>query len=175
MPRKTSKMTFISTHVNLKILCSKKIKMSKPIDNDTRKLAVSEQDKNIVVTDGAGTGKTTLLVNRMLHLLLGHKRIQTEESPILRIVAMTFTEKAASEMKIRLMQELEKIVSFINGHASQEDERKLEELLSDIRDLYHTTHGEIERRQKKSLEDIDQGSYWHYPQLCGLYPASLPH
>ena len=130
--------------------------MSKPIDNDTRKLAVSEQDKNIVVTAGAGTGKTTLLVNRMLHLLLGHKRFQTEESPILRIVAMTFTEKAASEMKIRLMQELEKIVSFINGHAAQEDERKLEELLSDIRDLYQTTHGEIERRAKKSLEDIDK-------------------
>src|SRR3989337_458902 len=130
--------------------------MSKPIDHDTRILAVSEQDKNIVVTAGAGTGKTTLLVNRMLHLLLGHKRFQTEESPILRIVAMTFTEKAASEMKIRLMQELEKIVSFINGHASQEDERKLEDLLSDIRDFYQTTPGEIERRAKKSLEDIDK-------------------
>src|SRR3989339_915971 len=130
--------------------------MSKPIDHDTRILAVSEQDKNIVVTAGAGTGKTTLLVNRMLHLLLGHKRFQMEESPILRIVAMTFTEKAASEMKIRLMQELEKIVSFINGHASQEEDRKLEELLSDIRDLYQTTHGEIERRAKKSLEDIDK-------------------
>src|SRR3990172_10970561 len=130
--------------------------MSKPIDNDIRKLAVSEQDKNIVVTAGAGTGKTTLLVNRMLHLVLGHKRFQTEESPILRIVAMTFTEKAASEMKIRLIQELEKIVSFINGHASQEDERKSEELLSDIRDFYQTTPGEIERRAKKSLEDIDK-------------------
>jgi len=130
--------------------------MSKPIDNDTRKLAVSEQDKNIVVTAGAGTGKTTLLVNRMLHLLLGHKRFQTEESPILRIVAMTFTEKAASEMKIRLMQELEKIVSFINGYTSQGDEKKAEELFSDIRDLYQTTHGEIERRAKKSLEDIDK-------------------
>ena len=130
--------------------------MSKPIDNDIRKLAVSEQDKNIVVTAGAGTGKTTLLVNRMLHLLLGHKRFQPEESPILRIVAMTFTEKAASEMKIRLMQELEKIVSFINGHTSQEEERKTEELLSDIRDLYQTTPGEIGRRAKKSLEDIDK-------------------
>jgi len=131
-------------------------KMSKPIDNDIRKLAVSEQDKNIVVTAGAGTGKTTLLVNRMLHLLLGHKRFQTEESPILRIVAITFTEKAASEMKIRLMQELEKIVSFINGHASQEDERKIEVFLSDICDLYQTTRDKIGRRAKKSLEDIDK-------------------
>ncbi|OHB43174.1 MAG: hypothetical protein A2069_04840 [Planctomycetes bacterium GWB2_41_19] len=131
-------------------------KMSKSIDNDIRNIAVSEQDKNIVVTAGAGTGKTTLLVNRMLHLLLGHKRFQTEESAILRIVAMTFTEKAASEMKIRLMQELEKIVSFINGYTSQGDEKKTEKLLSDIRDLYQTTHGEIERRAKKALEDIDK-------------------
>lgn len=130
--------------------------MSKPLDNDIRKLAVSEQDKNIVVTAGAGTGKTTLLVNRMLHLLLGHKRFQTEESPIRRIVAMTFTEKAASEMKIRLMQELGKIVSFINRHASQEEDRKTEEMLSDICDIYKMTPGEIERRAKKSLEDIDK-------------------
>jgi len=148
--------------------------MSKPIDNDIREFAVSEQDKNIVVTAGAGTGKTTLLVNRMLHLLLGHKRFQTEESPILRIVAMTFTEKAASEMKIRLMQELEKIVSFINGYTSQEEERKLEGLLSDICDIYHTTPGEIERRAKKSLEDIDKSligtihSFAAY--LLRLYP-----
>src|SRR3990172_1093120 len=132
------------------------MKMSKPIDNDIRKLAVSEQDKNIVVTAGAGTGKNPPLVNRMLHLLLGHKRFQTEESPILRIVAMTFTEKAASEMKIRLMQELEKVVSFINGYTSQGDGKKTEELLSDIRDFYQTTPGEIERRAKKSLEDIDK-------------------
>src|SRR3989337_3878 len=148
--------------------------MSKPIDHDTRILAVSEQDKNIVVTAGAGTGKTTLLVNRMLHLLLGHKRFQTEESPILMIVAMTFTEKAASEMKIRLMQELEKIVSFINGYTSQGDEKKTEKLLSDICDIYQTTTGEIERRAKKSLEDIDKaliGTIHSFAaHLLRLYP-----
>src|SRR3970282_733753 len=103
--------------------------MSKPIDNDARKLAVSEQDKNIVVTAGAGTGKTTLLVNRMLHLLLGHKRFQAEENPIIRIVAMTFTEKAASEMKIRLAGELEKIVAVIKGNASQEEKETVEGFL----------------------------------------------
>src|SRR3990172_5183347 len=106
--------------------------MSKPIDDEIRKLAVSEQDNNVVVTAGAGTGKTTLLVDRILHLLLGHKRLQKEESPLSKIVAMTFTEKAASEIKIRLMQELEKIVSFINGHISQEEGKKAEKILSDI-------------------------------------------
>jgi ATP-dependent helicase/nuclease subunit A len=130
--------------------------MSKPIDNEIRELAVSELDKNIVVTAGAGTGKTTLLVNRMLHLLLGHRRFQKEESPILKIVAMTFTEKAASEMKVRLMGELEKIVAVINGNASAEEKRKVENFLIHIHDTYQTTYHEIERRAKKSLEDMDK-------------------
>lgn len=129
--------------------------MPKPVDNDIRELAVSELDRNIVVTAGAGTGKTTLLVNRMLHLLLGHKRFQ-EESPILRIVAMTFTEKAAGDMKVRLMGELEKIVAVINGNASQEEHANVEKFLAHIRDVYQTTYHEIERRARKSLEDMDK-------------------
>ncbi|MDQ1272308.1 MAG: CRISPR-associated exonuclease Cas4 [Planctomycetota bacterium] len=130
--------------------------MSKPIDNSIRELAVSELDRNIVVTAGAGTGKTTLLVERMLHVILGHKRFQNEESPIRRVVAMTFTEKAASEMKIRLMGELEKIVAVINGKAAQEDNAKVEKFLAHIRDTYQTTYREVERRARKSLEDMDK-------------------
>ncbi len=130
--------------------------MPKPIDNDIRELAVSELDRNIVVTAGAGTGKTTLLVNRMLHLLLGHKRFRSEESPILKVVAMTFTEKAAGDIKVRLMGELEKIVAVINGNASQEDSAKGEKFLEHIRDTYRTTYSEIERRARKSLEDMDK-------------------
>ncbi|HHT9158473.1 MAG TPA: UvrD-helicase domain-containing protein, partial [Candidatus Brocadiaceae bacterium] len=130
--------------------------MPEPIDTITRNIAVTEQDINIVVTAGAGTGKTTLLVNRMLHLLLGHKRFQKEESPILRIVAMTFTDKAASEMKIRLAGELEKIVAVIKGNASQEEKETVEGFLAYIRDTYHTTYSEIEHRARKSLEDMDK-------------------
>ena len=63
------------------------------------KLSIS----NLVVTAGAGTGKTTLLVDRLVHLLLrnpGPLRI-TE------IVALTFTNKAANEMKQRLRDRLQ--------------------------------------------------------------------
>lgn len=130
--------------------------MPKPIDNETREVAVSELKKNIVVIAGAGTGKTTLLVNRMLHILLGHKRFQKEESPVLRVVAMTFTEKAASDMKMRLIGELEKIVAVIRGNASQQEQIKGEAFLSHIRDAYHTTYAEIERRALKSLKDMDK-------------------
>ncbi|HJW85497.1 MAG TPA: UvrD-helicase domain-containing protein, partial [Candidatus Brocadiaceae bacterium] len=129
--------------------------MPKPIDDDIRVLAVSELERNIVVTAGAGTGKTTILVNRILHLLLGHRRFQGEESPIRRIVAMTFTEKAASDMKIRLVAELEKIVAVINGNNDGAKE-KVESFIAHLRDTYQTTYREIERRARISLEDMDK-------------------
>lgn len=130
--------------------------MQKPVDDAARRLAVFEQDKNMVVTAGAGTGKTTLLVNRILHVLLGHKRLQTEESPIQKVVAMTFTEKAASDIKMRLMGELEKIVAVINGNVSENEKIKGEAFLAHIRDTYQITYREIERRARKSLEDMDK-------------------
>ncbi|TLD40323.1 MAG: ATP-dependent nuclease, subunit A [Candidatus Jettenia ecosi] len=130
--------------------------MQKPIDDATRKLAVFEQERNIVVTAGAGTGKTTLLVNRILHVLLGHKKLQTEESPIQKVVAMTFTEKAASDIKMRLLGELEKIVAVIKGNASEDEKMKGEAFLAHIRDTYQVTYREIERRARKSLEDMDK-------------------
>ncbi len=148
--------------------------MTEPIDNDARKRAVSEQEKNIVVTAGAGTGKTTLLVNRMLHTILGHTRFHGEESPICRIVAMTFTEKAASDMKVRLMEELEKIVAAINDNAPPGEKEKVEKFLAHIRDTYQTTYRDIERRARKSLEDMDKApigtihSFAAY--LLRLYP-----
>lgn len=132
------------------------IKNPKPVDDATRKLAVSEQQRNIVVTAGAGTGKTTILVNRLFHMLLGHERFRSEESPIRKIVAMTFTEKAANDMKVRLLEELKRIVAVMNGNASGDEKAKVDDFLSYIRDTYRITYREIENRAKKSLEDMDK-------------------
>ena len=56
-----------------------------------------------MVTAGAGTGKTTLLVDRLVHLLLRNP----DPLKITEIVALTFTNKAADEMKLRLRQRLQ--------------------------------------------------------------------
>jgi hypothetical protein len=40
-----------------------------PPDQDQRNLIIHELDKNVLVEAGAGTGKTTSLVARMIHLL----------------------------------------------------------------------------------------------------------
>ncbi len=57
--------------------------------------------RNLVVRAGAGTGKTELLTSLYVHLVAGATEIGRPVSPD-RIVAMTFTEKAAGEMRERI-------------------------------------------------------------------------
>ena len=74
-----------------------------PADYGDRLLAATTFDRNVVVTAGAGTGKTTLLVDRCVNLLM------REPAPVgmNELVALTFTHKAANEMKARLRDRLE--------------------------------------------------------------------
>jgi ATP-dependent exoDNAse (exonuclease V) beta subunit len=70
-------------------------------DRDDRRLVRESLDETIVVEAAAGTGKTTELVTRILNVLAtGRARIE-------QIVAVTFTEKAAGELKLRIRKELE--------------------------------------------------------------------
>ena len=66
----------------------------------TQKLAVETVGKNICVSAGAGSGKTRVLVERFLHLVMKHGLSPSE------ILAITFTEKAANEMKRRIVERL---------------------------------------------------------------------
>lgn len=72
------------------------------LDQSSRQRAATATDRNIVVTAGAGTGKTTLLVERLVHLLL----YRDPPFPLSQVVALTFTNKAANEMKLRLRARL---------------------------------------------------------------------
>ncbi len=73
-------------------------------DAAARRAIVDDLQRTLVVEAAAGTGKTTELINRILRLL--------ESAPPLgatmkEIVAVTFTEKAAGELKLRLRERLE--------------------------------------------------------------------
>ena len=70
-------------------------------DDESRRLIREAVDQTLVVEAAAGTGKTTELVNRILRVLA------TGRADVRGIVAVTFTEKAAGELKLRLRQGLE--------------------------------------------------------------------
>jgi len=70
-------------------------------DRDDRRLIREGLDDTVIVEAAAGTGKTTELVARILNVLArGRARID-------QVVAVTFTEKAAGELKLRIRKELE--------------------------------------------------------------------
>ena len=67
---------------------------------ERQKEAATTIGKNLCVSAGAGTGKTSVLVSRFLHL------VKRELAKAQEILAITFTEKAAQEMKRRIASEL---------------------------------------------------------------------
>lgn len=69
-----------------------------------QQLAAHTLDRHIAVTAGPGAGKTTVLVERYLHIL------RTREVNVDQIVAITFTNRAANEMRERLRRELDKLL-----------------------------------------------------------------
>ena len=72
-----------------------------PADHDVRHRAIERIDRSCVVEAGAGTGKTTLLVQRALRILT------SPDATIERLAIVTFTEKAAGELKVRLREGIE--------------------------------------------------------------------
>jgi ATP-dependent helicase/nuclease subunit A len=75
--------------------------------------AAYEIDKHVSVTAGPGSGKTTVLVERYIHIL------RERSLSIDQIVAITFTNRAANEMHERLRTELNQMLRIAN-----EEERR---------------------------------------------------
>ena len=72
-------------------------------DAAARQAIESDLDSTLFVQAGAGTGKTTALVNRILALIASGVEIK-------HIAAITFTEKAAAELQARIRQKLQEKV-----------------------------------------------------------------
>ena len=64
--------------------------------------AINARNANILVSAGAGSGKTSVLVERIIKKLI-NDHINIED-----ILVVTFTEAAASEMKERVLKALYK-------------------------------------------------------------------
>ncbi|MGH9119829.1 MAG: UvrD-helicase domain-containing protein [Acidimicrobiales bacterium] len=73
-----------------------------PLDDDARQTIRFELDRSLLVEAGAGTGKTTVLVRRVVELVA-----RGRVGDVARLVAITFTEAAAAELRDRIRRALE--------------------------------------------------------------------
>ena len=70
--------------------------------NEKQKEAVMHLNGPLLIVAGAGSGKTKVLTSRIVHIIRSHKAFSSQ------ILAVTFTNKAAKEMQIRVSKLLKK-------------------------------------------------------------------
>jgi ATP-dependent exoDNAse (exonuclease V) beta subunit len=101
-------------------------------DAEDRAQIATALDDTVVVEAAAGTGKTTELVGRVVRILASGR------ATVENVVAVTFTEKAAGELKLRLRGALDEARS----HASGDERERLNNALQNLEQAHVSTiHG----------------------------------
>jgi ATP-dependent helicase/nuclease subunit A len=115
---------------------------SPPPDERHRQAAVAARGVNLLVDAGAGTGKTTLLVRRLVEMVAPADDAMAAV-PLERIAAVTFTRKAAGELKLRVR---EKLLSELAGTPTDTRRDRLAAALSAADTAFiGTIHGFADR------------------------------
>jgi len=86
-------------------------------------------NRHISVTAGAGSGKTAVLVNRYLKILL------EENVRVSEIVAITFTEKAAAELKNRIVEDVNELIEEGMNGTERDRTRSLQDEARSLLDI----------------------------------------
>ena len=124
-----------------------------PVDHDVRERIRTDLHRNLFVEAGAGTGKTKVLVDRVVRLVA-----TGTVSDISRLVAITFTEAAAAELRDRIRDEL--------GRASADDQLPADE---HRRCAAARTH--VDRATITTLHGFAQRILAEHPLDVGLAPV----
>ena len=120
-------------------------------ETQSQRRASEEIEKSMVVTAGAGSGKTMVLVNRYIRLITT-PCLDGSQRGIDEVVAITFTEKAAAEMR-------EKVERAIREGRCLEDETRKKELLEKL------PHARI-----STIDSLCANLVRRYPLSAGVIP-----
>ena len=126
-------------------------------DDAARQRIRKSLDESLIVEAAAGTGKTSELIQRIVAIL------RSGRTSVDRIVAVTFTRKAAGELRLRLRVELDRARGLAE-HANEV--RNLEDALARLEEArigtIHSFCAEIlrqrpvEARLAPGFEEIDE-------------------
>lgn len=123
-------------------------------DHPARERIATDLDATLFVEAGAGTGKTTELVRRIIALIRAGV-------PVDRIAAITFTEKAAAELSERIRKHLELAASGGEGYES---------LPAAERERCGRALPDLDRAAIQTLHSFAQRILSLYPLEAGLPP-----
>ena len=116
---------------------------------------------NIVVEAGAGTGKTTLLIDRLCLAVLA------QGTPVEKLVALTFTEKAAAEIKTRFIFKLQSLVRAVK-------ENREDNSLKRLRDTFGLKDEALLSRAEAALARMDRASVGTIHGFCAEILKAYP-
>ncbi len=116
---------------------------------------------NIVVEAGAGTGKTTLLIDRLCLAVLA------QGTPVEKLVALTFTEKAAAEIKTRFIFKLQSLVRAVK-------ENREDKSLKRLRDTFGLKDEVLLSRAEAALARMDRASVGTIHGFCAEILKAYP-
>jgi ATP-dependent helicase/nuclease subunit A len=133
--------------------------MKQLADDNARRAIRTVLDRSVLVEAAAGTGKTTELVSRIVNV------IAEGRAGIDELVAVTFTEKAAGELKLRLRACLEEKYQAATG---EEHKARLRAAAAGLEEAHiNTIHGfcadllrerPVEARVDPRFEAMDESS-----------------
>ena len=139
------------------------------MDSDARVRAVTTYDRNLIIVAGAGTGKTSLLIERVLNQVV-EQNVELRE-----LAAITFTEKAATELRNRLEAGLAELVELACEKRSRDslDERK--ESHRAYAYLAQRVAGEqIEERAGRALHELPRARISTIHAFCARILRAYP-
>ncbi len=141
---------------------------------EDRELAQTLTGVNLVVEAGAGTGKTTLLIDRLCLCVLA-QNISVE-----KLVALTFTEKAAAEIKTRFIFKLQELITLIQEEKSVPVELAVYQTspryktLRLLREKFFVKDTDLVSRAQTALARLDRGSIGTIHSFCAEILKMFP-
>ena len=115
---------------------------------NSEQLGAVKETRNVVVSAGAGSGKTTVLASRYAYL------VEAKNVPSEKILTLTFTKKAANEMKERIFNGLK---NHLNGYPIKRNSKTkpLPENFPHLDEIKERARAAIEHFDKSHVQTLD--------------------
>ncbi len=127
---------------------------------EQQKQAVDMVDKNVLVSAGAGSGKTHVLVERYVETLRRYP-----DCTLANIIAVTFTRKAAAEMRTRLKARFLSLSQEVYEQNSEQDPKQDSE-----RERWLACLAEVDSARIGTIHSLCEAILKSHPADCGIDP-----